>query len=109
MNWTLFDGFMTRYTVEQAKVSQLSAQLAERDLHDDVVGGIAGGPGGEGFHPETHEAVLRMLTVFDPVEKVAKMTTQIAGLAQPDDATSGQGALAGHFGPRKRGRLVSNG
>lgn len=37
MNWTLFDGFMTRYTVEQAKVSQLSAKLAERDLHDDVV------------------------------------------------------------------------
>jgi len=37
MNWALFDGFMTRYTVEQAKVSQLRTQLAERDLHDDVV------------------------------------------------------------------------
>ncbi len=37
MNWTLFDGFLTRYGVEQAKVTQLRTLLAERDLRDDVV------------------------------------------------------------------------
>ncbi len=37
MNWTIFDGFLTRHAVEQAKVSYLNEGLDTGDLEHDIV------------------------------------------------------------------------
>lgn len=36
LNWTLFDGFLTRYNVEQAKVNYLNEELDTADLEHDI-------------------------------------------------------------------------
>ncbi len=36
LNWTLFDGFLTRHAVEQAKISYLNQSLDEADLEHDI-------------------------------------------------------------------------
>lgn len=36
VNWSIFDGFLTRYNVEQAKVNYLNQGLDAADLEDDI-------------------------------------------------------------------------
>lgn len=35
-SWALFDGFQTRYNVEQAKINQINQRLDYEDLHSDI-------------------------------------------------------------------------
>jgi outer membrane protein len=37
LSWTIFDGFLTRYNVETAKVARLNRQLDYEDLKSDVL------------------------------------------------------------------------
>lgn len=37
LSWTIFDGFLTRYSVETAKAARMNKQLDEKDLKDNII------------------------------------------------------------------------